>query len=175
MQNLPENFARIERFFISCDRDNHTKYEWKIFNEKILELANSDLAEKLAEFSPFTSGKKVIRKKREALQKNILGLSIASAATDIIPITGILADMGIIVSEAKRYQNRFGLTQENFDKMADLFDVTLEERQSISRIIGLDSIYINIKNLVLLLLGSIPSAVQVLALFGIITLSSVIA
>lgn len=41
--------------------------------------------------------------------------------------------------------------------MADLFDVTLEERQSISRIIGIDSIYINIKNLVLMLL---PNGIQ---------------
>lgn len=167
-----KELCKDRTFFISCDRDNHTKYEWENFNEKILELSKPDLAEKLAEFSPFTSGKKVIRKKREALEKNILGLSIASAATDIIPIAGIVADLGIICYEAKRYQNRFGLTQENFDKMADLFDVTLKERQSISRIIGLDSIYVNIKNLVLLLLGSIPGGVQLLALFGIITVSS---
>ena len=94
------------------------------------------------------------------------------AASDIIPIAGILADMGTIVSEAKRYQNRFGLTQENFEKMADLFDVTLEERQSISRIIGLDSIYVNIKILVLMILGSIPSGIKLLALSGFITASS---
>ena len=153
-------------FFISCDRDNHTKYDWKIFIEKILKLANSDLAEKLAEFSPFTSGKKVIRKKREALEKRIVTFSIASAATDIIPVAGAFADLGIICYEAKIYQNRFGLTQENFEKMADLFDVKYEERQTISRIIGLDSIYVNIKNLVLLLLGSIPGGIQAISFFA---------
>ena len=159
--SFTRELCKDRTFFISCHRIHYKKYQWEIFKKEISKLLKSNLVE----FSPFISGKKLIRKKREALEKNILGLSIASAASDIIPIVGIVVDIGIIVSQAINYQNRFGLTQENFDKMADLFDVTLGERQTISRIIGLDSIYLNIKNLVLFLLGTLPSGIQALSFF----------
>jgi len=164
--NFTKELCKKRTFCVCCKLKNFRKYDWNDLIKEIRTLINEmspEIARQFAINSPFLTDKRLLREKREALEKRIVPLSVASGITDFVPVGGVIADIIIIVDEVKRYRDGFGLTKDLFKEAADSvnFDQQVEKRQNIMEIIGIDSFYINIKNLVLTILSglSVPAGV----------------
>lgn len=166
-KNFTKELCKLRTYNICCGK-KFRKYDWNDLNKSILDNAKKlspEIAENIAEHSPFLVDKKLLRTKREALQKRIIPLSVTSGVTDFVPVGGSIADIIIIITEVERYRESFGLTEDLFKEAADSlnFDDQLKNRQEIMRIIGIDSFYINMKNLFLTILSglSIPTGIAI--------------
>ena len=78
---------------------------------------------------------------------------------------GAIADIIIIITEVERYREGFGLTEDLFAEAVNslCFDDRLINRQEIMKIVGIDSFYINLKNVILTILSglSIPAGIAI--------------
>lgn len=72
---------------------------------------------------------KIFQKKREALQSKIWKLALLSAGVAAVPIPGlsICADVGILVTEIKRYYQAFGLDDQSLENLSRQTEVPVEE------------------------------------------------
>lgn len=144
-------------YIISCKSGDQMKFEMEDFIDYLISKAPTALSGKLAE-SCFIAGKKQVRQKRIALEKRIKILATASGATDFIPFAGVAADIGIIIGEVFYYRECFGLKNSDLEELAKVLKINADETRKISKILGLDSKYLNIKNLVLTTLSGLGIA-----------------
>ena len=142
-------------FLISSKKEKQFKFEMEDLLNEITERASPLLAENFS-LNCFVVGKKQIRTKRNILENRIDKLSIASGITDILPFLGSAIDIVIIVAEVIHYRNYFGLTNENFEKVANILELDKEKQQvNMAKVLGLNAKYLNIKNLVLTTLSGL--------------------
>ncbi|XP_040183338.1 interferon-inducible GTPase 5-like [Rana temporaria] len=75
----------------------------------------------------------ILDKKREAIKKQIWKWSSVSAAVAAVPLPGlsVACDVGILVTEMKKYRDAFGLDQGSLEKLADRFGKDVNELKSV--------------------------------------------
>ncbi|XP_062375860.1 interferon-inducible GTPase 5-like [Sardina pilchardus] len=75
---------------------------------------------------------KILQKKREALQARVWKMAFLSAGVAALPIPGlsICADVGILMSEIKKYHNTFGLDEESLKTLSSHTNVPFEDLKS---------------------------------------------
>ena len=124
--------------------------------KKLKSFCNQETADKIAVYTPFLAEKKLLRHKREAFEKRINVLSFISGLTDFVPVGGVIADVIIVIADADHYRTGFGLTEKGFKEMEQIFNhIIFEDRQNIIKIIGIDSFYLNSKNIVITILAGL--------------------
>lgn len=142
----------LEPFHISCKEEFAHKYEMKQLNDKIIELA-PQISEILKE-RRLICGKSIIREKTKYFLSRIDNLAWLSGLTDFVPFGGVAADIAIIIVEVMSYKDSYGLSEEKILQIARYYNVSNERAAEIGRVIGLESKYLNIKNLVLSMLSA---------------------
>ncbi|XP_018410107.1 PREDICTED: interferon-inducible GTPase 5-like [Nanorana parkeri] len=75
----------------------------------------------------------VLKKKREALKKQIWMWASLSCAVAAVPLPGlsVACDVSILVTEMIKYRNAFGLDQKSLEKLANRVDKDVDELKSV--------------------------------------------
>ena len=169
-------------FFISAKIDNFEQFQFGEFKNALnnsmpdeFDDSNTDpnnyynkLSGSLSKINPKDKDEKFLKNAKEKiseirkdLEKRIKKLAILSALTDIVPIGGTIADIAILIGEITRYRNEFGLKKEALIAFGEKLGIPLDNLVNIAEIVGLDSKYIHIKNLVFTFIGAVSIGLQV--------------
>ena len=159
----------LKLFLISCKKGNETKFEMNSFFDEIFKCLPNELNDTSALTSTNNNGVNVflnlsrneIHRIRKKLEKRILGLSLLSATTDLIPIGGQIADMSILIGECTRYREYFCLNKEYINELAKKYNVSDDKVSSILKIIAFDAKYLNLKDFILGLISAISIGISV--------------
>ena len=163
-----QSFERknLKIFLISCKKGCETKYEMTKFLEEIFRCLpnelNDDENSSLGVSNVFLNlSKKEVNKIREKLENRILGLSFLSAATDVIPIAGQIADLSILIGECTRYRNYFCLKKDYINELGTKYKISEDKIASILKIVAFDAKYLNLKDFVLGLISAVSIGISV--------------
>jgi len=159
----------LKLFLISCRKGNETKFEMNSFFDEIFKCLPNELNDTSASITAINNSGNVflnlsrneIHRIRKKLEKRILGLSILSATTDLIPIGGQIADMSILIGECTRYREYFCLNKEYINELANKYNVSDDKVASILKIIAFDAKYLNLKDFILGLISAISIGISV--------------
>lgn len=164
--DFDDSFPRqdLKIFLISCKQGNEDRFEMKDLIKEIFaslpdELGSSDNENKSNVL--LTMSRDEIKHIRDKLEKRIVGLSTLSAVTDIVPIAGQIADLGILIGEVTRYRDYFCLKKEYIKELGKKYDIKEDRVTDIIKIVSVDAKYINIKNFVLSITGAVSIGVSV--------------
>ncbi len=161
-----ETFKRndLKIFLISCRIGYEEKFEMKkLIKEMFLNLPDElDSESNENRSNLFLSlSKTEIHNIRKKLEKRIFNLSTLSAVSDIIPIAGQIADMGIIIGEVTRYRDYFCLKKEYISELGKKYNVSDDRVTNIIKIVAIDAKYVNIKNFVLSITGAVSVGISI--------------
>lgn len=154
----------LKVFLISCKRGYETKFEMNKFFKEIFNCLPNELSDQTEESLSnvfLNLSKTEIHKIKEKLEKRILGLSFLSAATDILPIAGQIADVTILIAECTRYRNYFCLRKDYINELGTKYNISEERVASILKIVAFDAKYLNLKDFVLGLVSAISIGISV--------------
>lgn len=154
----------LKLFLISCKRGYEQKYDMMKFMEEIFKCLPEELSDSsgLAHTNVFLNlSKNEIHRIRMNLEERILGLALVSAATDMLPLAGQIADMTILISECTRYRNYFCLKQDYINELGKKYNISEERVASILKIVAFDAKYLNLKDFVLGLVSAVSIGISV--------------
>jgi predicted GTPase len=135
----------LKVFMISTSRENVFKYELKDLLSEIVNSLPDAYAESFA-LHCIDLGKIWIENKRAIFEKRITKLAIISGVSDLIPVGGVLIDIGIIYREVRNYLESFGLTAEKLQEYGKILELPPAVTNSIIDAVGVRSMEIHIKN-----------------------------
>jgi siroheme synthase (precorrin-2 oxidase/ferrochelatase) len=107
--------------FVCCTNEqSKLAGEFVKFNEilnRIVEICPSvKLKNELLEFC-LKQSRELISRKRNEMKKGIKKASFISGLSDLVPLAGTIANMGILVEEIRKYRICFGLNQECINEL----------------------------------------------------------
>ncbi|XP_073513778.1 interferon-inducible GTPase 5-like [Phyllobates terribilis] len=119
-------------FLISCLKDELHKYDFQKLRDTLINELPDQKKHVFLLALPNIS-KDILEKKRDALQKKIWRLALASCGLAAIPIPGlsVACDTGILMNALKSYQIAFGLDDHSLENLAKKFDKDVSDLRSV--------------------------------------------
>lgn len=152
------SISDLKVFSVSTKAGNEKKFEMNDLLNEIFNFLPDELDEENANEMPniflLESAKEEFKKIRINLEKRILTLAFLSAASDIFPIGGQIADLAIIIGECKRYKKYFCLNKAYINELGKKYKIDEKEIGNILKKVAFDAKYLSIKDFALGLLSA---------------------